>query len=99
MKIRPLRDRVLLKMDPKRTETKGCLAIPEGPQQWPMTGEVVAIGLDVAARGVAVGDRVSLFGRLPGETGRINELGIDLAIVWAKDLVAHVDPAVEVTPC
>lgn len=77
MKIRPLRDRVLVKRLEEEEKSKGGIIIPDTAKEKPMEGEVVAVGkgrvLDdgkVQPIEVKVGDRV-LFAKYAGTDVKI----------------------------
>ena len=44
MKIRPLRDRLLVKRVEKEETTKGGIIIPDSAKEKPIEGEVIAVG-------------------------------------------------------
>lgn len=58
MKIQPLGDRVLVKMEQEKQKTKGGIIIPDTAQEKTQIGSVIAVGDDKDAIKVAVGDRV-----------------------------------------
>ena len=70
--LKPLADRVLVKVDTEETQTKGGILLPDTAQKKSQKGEVIAIGsgkmLDNGTRvpfEVKVGDRV-LFAKYSG---------------------------------
>ena len=72
MKIRPLRDRILVTRIDEEDKTKGGIIIPDTAQEKPQEGKVVAVGkgkvMDdgkVQKLDVKKGDRV-LFGKYAG---------------------------------
>ena len=72
MKLRPLQDRVLIRLVDPETKTAGGIFIPDTAQEKPMEGKVVAVGpgtRDDAGKlqplEVKAGDRV-LFGKWSG---------------------------------
>ncbi|PIE04311.1 MAG: co-chaperone GroES [Spirochaetales bacterium] len=58
MTVKPLRDRVLIKVEEAETKTASGLYIPDTAQEKTQTGSVVAIGDDKDAISVKVGDKV-----------------------------------------
>lgn len=62
MKIRPLKDRVVVKRVKEEEKTKGGIIIPEIAKEKPVRGEVIAVG---TAQSIKVGNRV-LFGKYVG---------------------------------
>ena len=78
MKLRPLRDHVLIRRVEQEAKTTGGILIPDTAQEKPMEGEVIAVG--PGARGddgkvqpleVKAGDRV-LFGKWSGTEIKID---------------------------
>ena len=79
MKVRPLRDRILVKRIDEKEVVKGGIIIPDTAKEKPMEGEVMAVGngkiLDngqLVALEVKVGDRV-LIGKYSGTEIKIDE--------------------------
>ena len=95
MNFRPLHDRVVVRRVEPEEKTKGGIILPDGAQEKPMEGEVVAVGpgarredgrlvpLDVKA-----GQRV-LFGKWSGTEVKID--GEDLLIMSEPDLLGVVE--------
>ena len=78
MKIRPLDDRVVVKVLDAEAKTDGGIVLPDTAKEKPSRGEVVAIGVgrllesgDRAPMSVSKGDRV-LFGRYSGNEIKIS---------------------------
>jgi chaperonin GroES len=98
MKLRPLRDRVLVRRVEPEVKTDGGIFIPDTAQEKPTEGEVVAVGpgmrdeegkahpLDVRS-----GDRV-LFGKWSGTEVRLD--GEDLMIMKETDIMGVLDRAI-----
>jgi co-chaperonin GroES (HSP10) len=57
MSLRPVGDRVLIKLD-KKEEKIGSIYVPDSKQQANLTGTVIAIGSGKNAKLLAIGDRV-----------------------------------------
>lgn len=84
---RPLGDRVLVRQDP-RADQVGLIHLPQGSEQYPPTGVVLAVGRNVGGEHGAefrVGDRV-LFKRRPGSALNPDGREPDLPAAW-DDLV------------
>lgn len=62
-KIRPIRDRVLVRQDEPKTMI-GSLHVPQGLEQWPPVGVVLAAGPRCKLEDFKIGDRVQ-FKRRP----------------------------------
>jgi chaperonin GroES len=79
MKVRPLRDRIMVKRIDEKEVVKGGIIIPDTAKEKPMEGEVMAVGngkiLDNGqhvALEVKVGDRV-LIGKYSGTEIKIDD--------------------------
>jgi len=70
--LQPLKNRILIERDSKKTVTESGFIIPEAAQEIEMFGTVLAIGSDV--KEINIGDRV-LFGRHDGVTIDDNFIG------------------------
>ena len=89
--LKPLADRVLVKVDTEETQTKGGILLPDTAQKKSQKGEVIAIGsgkmLDDGTRvpfEVKVGDRV-LFARYSGVD--IEENGQKFLLLSERDVL------------
>ena len=94
-KLRPLRDRVIVKRLDNETKTASGIVIPDNAAEKPDQGEVLAVGpgaLDekgaVIPMSVKVGDRV-LFGKYSGQTVKVD--GDELLVMKEDDLFAVVE--------
>jgi chaperonin GroES len=58
MKIKPLADRVLVKLEKNEAKTAGGIIIPDTAQEKTQTGSVVAVGDDTEVIKVSVGQKV-----------------------------------------
>ena len=92
MKIKPLRDRVLVKRVDAEEETAGGIVIPDTAKERPQRGEVVALGTGKTdEKGEAVpwevkeGDRV-LFGKYSGTDIEIE--GEEYLFIREEDILA-----------
>ena len=95
MKLRPLQDRVLIRLVAPVAKSAGGILIPDNAQEKPMEGEVVAVGdgaRDAAGRllppDVKAGDRV-LFGKWAGSEIKLD--GQELTIVKEADILGVLD--------
>lgn len=83
MKIKPLKDRVLVKYDPEEEKTAGGLYVPDTAKEKPQRGSVEAVGAEV--KEVKAGQSV-LFDRYSGSKIKFNET--EYLIVKEEDLLA-----------
>lgn len=95
MNLRPLGDRVVLKVVEAEDKTKGGIILPDTAKERPQQGEIVAVGTGkVLENGervpleVKVGDRV-IFSRYAGTEVKV--AGEEYLIVNERDLLAVVD--------
>jgi chaperonin GroES len=93
--IRPLQDKVLLKLIETDSVSKGGIFIPPTAKDKPMEGRIVAVGNGkilengtVVAMSVKVGDRV-LFAKYTGTEVRVDEEGH--LVVREDDILAVVE--------
>lgn len=94
MGLRPLGDRVVLKIIEQEEKTKGGIVLPDTAREKPQRGEIVAIGsgklLENGQRvpiDLKVGDRV-VFSRYAGTEVKVDEE--EYLIVDARDILAVV---------
>ena len=78
MKIKPLRDRVIVRRLEEEEKTKGGIIIPDSAKEKPMAGEIVAVGSGkiledgrVVPLELKSGDKV-LFGKYSGTEVKID---------------------------
>jgi chaperonin GroES len=99
MRLRPLRDRVLIRRAEPEAKSAGGILIPDAVQQKPLEGEIVAVG--PGARGkdgelvpmdLRPGDRV-LFAKWSGTEVKLDG-GEELMIMHAVDIMGVLDRAV-----
>jgi len=86
MKIKPLGDRVLVKMQEMETKTAGGILIPQTAQEKTQEGIVMAVGDDEAIK-VKVNDRV-IYDKYAGTTIKVG--GDEQLILKAADILAKV---------
>jgi chaperonin GroES len=94
MKLKPLYDRVIVKLDPPETK-KGSLFIPDNAQDKPQTGRVLAVGLgtryksgELIPLSVKEGDRI-LVGKWSGTEVKVE--GEEILIVQEKEIIGILD--------
>lgn len=95
MKIRPLRDRLLVKRLAEETTTKGGIIIPDTAKEKPISGQVLAVGTGkilengtVRPLDMKAGDRV-LFGKYSGTEVKID--GEEHLILREDDVLGVID--------
>ena len=91
MKLRPLQDRVLIRLVEPEAKTAGGILIPDTAQEKPMEGEVVAVGAGARDESgklhpldLKIGDHV-LFGKWSGTEVKVD--GKELTIM--KEVRRH----------
>jgi len=87
MKIKPLGDRVLVKMQEMDQKTKGGLYIPQTAQEKTQEGIVIAVGDDEAIK-VKVNDKV-VYDKYAGTTIKLD--GEEQLILKAADILAKIE--------
>lgn len=92
MKIRPLDDRVVVKILEAEETTKGGIVLPDTAKEKPSKGRVVAIGIgkllesgERAPMALKKGDKV-LFGRYSGSEIKID--GVDHNVMRESEVLA-----------
>ena len=90
MKVRPLADRVLVKVDKVETKTASGIIIPDTAQEKPSRGAVVAVGQGTKDETMVLkaGDNV-LYGKYAGTEVEID--GEKLLIMRQSDVLAVVE--------
>jgi chaperonin GroES len=88
MKVKPLADRVMVKLEKNEAKTAGGIIIPETAQEKTQTGLVVAIGDDKDVITVKVGDRV-MYDKYAGTQVKIDQ--DEHLIVKMADIIAIID--------
>ena len=95
MTIKPLGDRVVLKVIDDAEKTQGGIFIPDSAKEKPQKGEIVAVGpgktMDSGEReplDVKVGDTV-LYAKYSGTEVKMD--GIEYKILSVKDVLAIID--------
>jgi chaperonin GroES len=72
MKVKPLADRVLVKLEKNEAKTAGGIIIPDTAQEKTQTGVVVAVGDDKDVITVKIGDRV-MYDKYAGTQVKIDQ--------------------------
>ena len=88
MKVRPLADRVLVKVDKVETKTASGIIIPDTAQEKTQTAVVVAVGDDKEKINVSVGQKV-MHDKYAGTQIKID--GEEYLILKAGDIVAVIE--------
>ena len=88
MKIKPLGERVLVKMEESESKTSGGIYIPQTAQEKTQMGKVVAVGDDKDVIKVKVGQKV-LYDKYAGTT--IKVAGEEQLIMKMSDILAVIE--------
>jgi chaperonin GroES len=88
MKVKPLLDRVLIKIEESETKSQGGIIIPQTAQEKTQTGLVVAVGDDKDAIKVQAGQKV-MYDKYAGTQVKID--GKDHLIVKMADIIAVIE--------
>jgi chaperonin GroES len=90
MKVKPLSDRVLVKLEEKETKTSGGIIIPDTAQEKTQIGKVVAVGPgdDKVTVTVSPGQRV-MYDKYAGTQVKID--GEEHLILKMSDIVAVIE--------
>ena len=89
-KIKPLADRVLIKVSDAETKTASGIIIPENAQEKPQKGTVVAVGIGTKDNptSLSVGDKV-LYGKYAGT--ELKHDGEEFVIMKESDIFAIIN--------
>ena len=85
MKVKPLSDRVLVKIQESETKTAGGIIIPQTAQEKTQTGVVVAVGTDKDVIKVKENDKV-MYDKYAGTQIKID--GVEYLVVKMADILA-----------
>lgn len=95
MKLKPLGDRIVVKVLTREEKTRGGIVLPDTAKEKPTEGEVVAVGtgkiLDNGQKQpveVKVGDRI-IFSKYAGTEVKVEDE--DLVIFSERDVLAIID--------
>jgi chaperonin GroES len=88
MKVKPLADRVIVKLEKSETKSAGGIIIPDTAQEKTQSGVVVAVGDDKEVIKVAPGQKI-LYDKYAGTQIKID--GDDHLIVKMSDILAIIE--------
>jgi len=88
MKVKPLADRVMVKLEKNEAKTAGGIIIPDTAQEKTQTGVVVAVGDDKEVIKVSVGQKV-MYDKYAGTQVKID--GEEHLILKMSDIIAVVE--------
>lgn len=88
MKVKPLSDRVLVKIQESETKSAGGIIIPQTAQEKTQTGLVIAVGTDKDVIKVKEGDKV-MYDKYAGAQIKID--GTEHLIVKMSDILAVIE--------
>ncbi len=88
MKIKPIGDRVLVKMEEVETQTKGGILIPQTAQEKTQMGTVIEVGDDKDAIKVKVGQKV-MYDKYAGTSIKVE--GVEQLLLKMSDILAVIE--------
>jgi chaperonin GroES len=88
MKVKPLADRVMVKLEKNEAKTAGGIIIPDTAQEKTQTGMVVAVGDDKDKIKVKAGDKV-MYDKYAGTQVKIE--GVEHLILKMSDVIAVIE--------
>ena len=88
MKVKPLADRVMVKLEKNEAKTAGGIIIPDTAQEKTQTGVVVAIGDDKEVIKVSVGQKV-MYDKYAGTQVKVD--GVENLILKFSDIIAVIE--------
>jgi chaperonin GroES len=88
MKIKPLADRVLVKLEKNEAKTAGGIIIPDTAQEKTQAGSVVAVGDDADVIKVKAGQKV-MYDKYAGTQIKID--GEEHLILKMQDIIAVIE--------
>jgi chaperonin GroES len=88
MKVKPLADRVMVKLEKNEAKTAGGIIIPDTAQEKTQTGVVVGVGDDKEVIKVSVGQKV-MYDKYAGTQIKID--GEEHLILKMSDIIAVVE--------
>jgi chaperonin GroES len=88
MKVKPLADRVMVKLEKSEAKTAGGIIIPDNAQEKTQTGLVVAVGDDTEVIKVKAGDKV-MYDKYAGTQVKFD--GIEHLILKMADIIAIIE--------
>ncbi|GAB1484726.1 co-chaperone GroES [Treponema sp.] len=88
MKITPLADRVMVKLEKNEAKSAGGIIIPDTAQEKTQTGLVVAIGDDKEVIKVKVGQKV-MYDKYAGTQVKVD--GVEHLVLKMADIIAIIE--------
>ena len=88
MKVKPIGDRVLVKMEQVEEKTAGGIFIPQTAQEKTQAGVVVAVGDDKDAIKVKKGDKI-MYDKYAGTNVTID--GVEHLLMKMQDILATIE--------
>ena len=88
MTIKPLGERVLVKMDKVEEKTAGGIFIPQTAQEKTQVGVVTAVGSDKEEIKVKVGQKI-MYDKYAGTSIKVD--GAEYLIIKSKDILAVIE--------
>ncbi|GHU04065.1 10 kDa chaperonin [Spirochaetia bacterium] len=88
MKVKPLADRVIVKLEKNEAKTAGGIIIPDTAQEKTQTGTVIAVGDDTEVIKVKAGQKV-MYDKYAGAQVKID--GEDHLILKMADILAVIE--------
>lgn len=88
MKVKPLADRVMVKLEKNEAKTAGGIIIPDTAQEKTQTGSVVAVGDDKEVIKVSVGQKV-MYDKYAGTQVKVD--GVEHLILKMADIIAVIE--------
>jgi chaperonin GroES len=88
MKVKPLADRVLVKLEKNEAKTAGGIIIPDTAQEKTQTGSVVDVGDDKEVIKVKAGQKV-MYDKYAGTQIKID--GVEHLILKMADIIAVIE--------
>jgi chaperonin GroES len=88
MKVKPLADRVIVKLEKSETKSAGGIIIPDTAQEKTQSGVVVDVGDDKEVIKVSPGQKI-LYDKYAGTQIKID--GIDHLILKMQDILAIIE--------
>ncbi|MDR2493928.1 MAG: co-chaperone GroES [Spirochaetaceae bacterium] len=88
MNVKPLADRVMVKLEKNEAKTAGGIIIPDTAQEKTQTGLVVAVGDDAEKIKVKAGEKV-MYDKYAGTAVKIE--GVEHLILKMADVIAVIE--------
>jgi len=90
MKVKPLADRIMVKLDKNEAKTAGGIIIPDTAQEKTQQGTVVAVGTGTEKEKITVknGDKV-MYDKYAGTQIKID--GVEYLVLKMADVIATVE--------